>query len=398
MVLGWACRVCGAEVEVARPFSWTCPSASPDDPRHVLRLVDDGVEAEVIDDANPFVRFARRMAWFAFAVGNGMSEAAALSLARSVADGFSVTPFAVNGHLSERFGVEVWVKDETGQLAGSHKARHLVSVMLHLRVAEELGLLGRRPPLAISSCGNAALAASTLAARESWPIEVFVPTWMDPVFGSAMDALGASVHRCERHPGDPPGDPAMAGFRSSVAGGAVPFSVQGPVNAWCLDGGRTIGWEMAEVGAPVSELVVQVGGGALASCAAQGLGGSVSLLAVQAEGCAPLERAVTAVGDDADPASRWGEVMTPWEEPHSLADGILDDETYDWLAVLEAMRASGGRPVVVSEASVVDAVEVARSAGLRVSPTGAAGVAALIEGAQSGPVAVIASGVDRSGA
>lgn len=398
MVLGWACRVCGAEVEVARPFSWTCPSASPDDPRHVLRLVDDGVEAEVIDDANPFVRFARRMAWFAFAVGNGMSEAAALSLARSVADGFSVTPFAVNGHLSERFGVEVWVKDETGQLAGSHKARHLVSVMLHLRVAEELGLLGRRPPLAISSCGNAALAASTLAARESWPIEVFVPTWMDPVFGSAMDALGASVHRCERHPGDPPGDPAMAGFRSSVAEGAVPFSVQGPVNAWCLDGGRTIGWEMAEVGAPVSELVVQVGGGALASCASQGLGGSVSLLAVQAEGCAPLERAVAAVGDDLDPASRWGEVMTPWEEPHSLADGILDDETYDWLAVLEAMRASGGRPVVVSEPAVVEAVEVARSAGLRVSPTGAAGVAALIEGAQSGPVAVIASGVDRSGA
>ena len=90
--------------------------------------------------------------------------------------------------------------------------------------------------------------------------------------------------------------------------------------------------------------------------------------------------------------------MTPWEEPHSLADGILDDETYDWLAVLEAMRARGGRPVVVSEASVVEAVEVARSAGLRVSPTGAAGVAALIEGAQSGPVAVIASGVDRSGA
>ena len=398
MVLGWVCRVCGAEVDVARPFSWTCPSASPDDPRHVLRLVDDGVEAEVIDDANPFVRFARRMAWFAFAVGNGMSESAALSLARSVADGFSITPFAVNGHLSERFGVEVWVKDETGQLAGSHKARHLVSIMLNLRVAEELGLLADRPPLAISSCGNAALAASTLASRESWPIEVFVPTWMDPAFGSAMDALGASVHRCERRPGDPPGDPAMAGFRSSVAGGAVPFSVQGPVNAWCLDGGRTIGWEMAEVGAPVSELVVQVGGGALASCASQGLGGSVSLLAVQAEGCAPLERAVTAVGDDADPASRWGEVMTPWEEPHSLADGILDDETYDWLAVLEAMRASGGRPVVVSEASVVEAVEVARSAGLRVSPTGAAGVAALIEGAQSGPVAVIASGVDRSGA
>jgi len=398
MVLGWVCRVCGAEEDVATPFSWTCPSASPEDPHHVLRLVDDGVEAEVIDDANPFVRFAPRSAWFAFALANGMSEAAALSLAASVADGFSITPFTVNEALSDRFGVEVWVKDETGQLAGSHKARHLVSIMLHLRVAEELGLLGRRPPLAISSCGNAALAASTLASRESWPIEVFVPTWMDPAFGSAIDALGAEVHRCERRPGDPPGDPAMAGFRSSVACGAVPFSVQGPVNAWCLDGGRTIGWEMAEVGAPVSELVVQVGGGALASCASQGLGPSAALLAVQTEGCAPLERAVRLLGDDDRPADRWAEVMIPWEEPHSLADGILDDETYDWLSLVEAMRVSGGRPVVVSEAAVVEAVTVARDAGLSVSPTGAAGVAALLEGAQSGPVAVIASGVDRSGA
>jgi len=119
---------------------------------------------------------------------------------------------------------------------------------------------------------------------------------------------------------------------------------------------------------------------------------------VQTEGCAPLERAVRLLGDDDRPADRWAEVMIPWEEPHSLADGILDDETYDWLSLVEAMRVSGGRPVVVSEAAVVEAVTVARDAGLPVSPTGAAGVAALLEGAQSGPVAVIASGVDRSGA
>ncbi|MEL0284535.1 MAG: hypothetical protein VW964_08200, partial [Ilumatobacter sp.] len=94
----------------------------------------------------------------------------------------------------------------------------------------------------------------------------------------------------------------------------------------------------------------------------------------------------------------WAVVMTAWEEPLSLAVGFLDVESSVWLAVLEAMRLSGGRPVVVSEAAVVEAVTVARDAGLPVSPTGAAGVAALLEGAQSGPVAVIASGVDRSGA
>ena len=31
--------------------------------------------------------------------------------------------------------------------------------------------------------------------------------------------------------------------------------------------------------------------------------------------------------------------MTPWADPHSAADGILDDETYDWLGVFEVMRA-----------------------------------------------------------
>jgi threonine synthase len=36
--------------------------------------------------------------------------------------------------------------------------------------------------------------------------------------------------------------------------------------------------------------------------------------------------------------------MWPWEEPpHSVASGILDDETYDWLAVLRGVVAPGAR-------------------------------------------------------
>ena len=54
---------------------------------------------------------------------------------------------------------------------------------------------------------------------------------------------------------------------------------------------------------------------------------------MQTDGCAPLARAWQArstVGARAEP--RWDECMWPWEdEPHSAADGILDDETYDWL-------------------------------------------------------------------
>ena len=51
--------------------------------------------------------------------------------------------------------------------------------------SERLGVApnaaGDRPPLAISSCGNAALAAAKLAAAVTWPLEVYVPTWANAV-------------------------------------------------------------------------------------------------------------------------------------------------------------------------------------------------------------------------
>ena len=40
--------------------------------------------------------------------------------------------------------------------------------------------------------------------------------------------------------------------------------------------------------------------------------------------------------------------------------GILDDETYDWLAVVRGTLASGGSPVVVDEATLLEANEIAR--------------------------------------
>ena len=49
-------------------------------------------------------------------------------------------------------------------------------------------------------------------------------------------------------------------------------------------------------------------------------------------------------------ATHRSEFMWPWEEePISIATGILDDETYDWLAVVEGMLLTGGVPLVVDE-------------------------------------------------
>ncbi|MET0460023.1 MAG: hypothetical protein ABW195_12305, partial [Ilumatobacteraceae bacterium] len=129
----------------------------------------------------------------------------------------------------------------------------------------------------------------------------------------------------------------------------------------------------------------------------------VRLDAVQTEGGAPFERAWRRIGElglgrEAVP-SRWADLMTPWDDPHSAADGILDDETYDWLGVVDVVRRSGGRPVVVPETAVLRAHELGRAAGIPVSATGSAGLAALLvpDGAPvpGEQVAVIFSGVDR---
>ena len=72
--------------------------------------------------------------------------------------------------------------------------------------------------------------------------------------------------------------------------------------------------------------------------------------------------------------------MWPWEHVGTTAaDGILDDETYDWLPIVAAMHSSGGSPVVAPEATVREAHALGRAAtGIDVSPTGTAGLAGLM--------------------
>jgi threonine synthase len=403
MIAGLRCAVCATTVDIATPFPWRCPNATPDDPYHVLHILEGAGQPDSVDDPNPFVRYGPRLAWWAFARANGLTAATCEALTREVAGDFTVTPFERSSVLSEQLVLDVWVKDETGNVAGSHKARHLVGILLHLRAAELLGLLRERPPLAVASCGNAALAAATLATRLDWPLDVYVPTWMDAAFGERLEQLGARIHRCARRDDDPDGDPAMLRFREARSAGAIPFTVQGPENALCLDGGRTIGWEIADqaaaAGIELDRVFVQVGGGAFAACVSAGLGTGVRLDTVQAEGCAPLADAWERIAGIDRPERYWPQVMRPWADPHSAADGILDDETYDWIADVEAMVESGGEPVVAPEADILRANALATSAGYSVSPTGSAGLAGALAaraGMHDGDrIAVVMSGVAR---
>jgi len=421
---GFTCATCAEKVSVDTFAPWRCPNEKGD--RHHVLLIDENNQHVVESHHNPFIAFRRNMMWWQFAQARGMSDERATALVQSVDDeivkiggvGFTRTPMlfqsALSDHLSFESSGGVWVKDETHNVGGSQKARHLMSILLHLLVAEELGIApwadaAARPTLAISSCGNAAIAASTLAAAAKWPIDVFIPEWAGGVVVETLTALGARINRCARQSQDPPGDPTVLRFREAVNTGSIPFSVQGPENALCLDGGRTIGWEMAqqfaqENIASLDAVFVQVGGGAFAASVSRGLseaGINAPLVAVQTEGCAPLSRAWNTAQSDANPAQHWTKHMWAWEnEPVSLADGILDDETYDWVADVAQIQRTGGKVVVASESQVVEASGVApQTTSIDASPTGTAGVAGLLsiraELSNTARVAVVLSGVRR---
>ncbi len=400
------CGGCGAIVPLEAGLVFRCPNADTDAGEHVLRRVvplptDLGDPGEL----NPFVRFRRRLLAWHRAHQAGWSDARFVALVEQLdaavaavdGTGFRFTPLGRFPALDAATGVATWVKDDTRNVSGSHKARHLFGVLLELEVAHALGLgPERQTPLAIASCGNAALAGAVVARAAERPIRVFIPTDANPKVVARLRSLGAEVVVCERRTGEV-GDPCYLRFREAVDRGALPFCCQGPDNGLCIQGGETLAWELlAGLDArqvALDALYVQVGGGALGSAMVSAWtdavqAGLVSRLPrfrmVQTEAVAPLEHAwrrITAepLGLRRARAHR-AQVMSPWSEPgHSAAHGILDDETYDWLALVEGMLASGGAPVVVDEVTVLAAAELGpRATGISVDPTGTSGLAGLL--------------------
>jgi threonine synthase len=297
-----------------------------------------------------------------------------------------------------------------------------MGVMLYLRVVEELRLdEPKRRGLAIASCGNAALAAAVVARAAGYPLRVFVPPTANEHIVVRMRELGASIESCAR-PAGARGDPCYARFRQAVGDGALPFCCQGNENGLTIEGGETLGLEIAEATAsnPLDRLFVQVGGGALASACLHAFADMRLRIprfhAVQTRSAFPLKRAydavvasVTAAGDRSlDGGMQYARAhrnafMRPWEaEPRSVAHGILDDETYDWAAVVDGMLHSSGHPIVVGEDELERANALACAVTrIDVDHTGSAGLAGamqLIDGdatAARERIGVIFSGIRR---
>ncbi len=420
------CHGCGAEVDAGVRLAFRCPNAGLDDVDHVLGVKSEAASPPIGSETDPFLRYRAWLSPYRLARSSGLTDSAWGDLVGGLDDaliagdgrGFRLTPMADRRSLAAALGLSgsLWVKDETQNVAGSHKARHLMGVMLYLRVLEAARLPAgenlRARRLAIASCGNAALAAAVVARAADWPLDVFIPPDADVSVKARLKELGAQITICDRRSGEV-GDPCYLRFREAVAAGAIPFGVQGTDNGLAIEGGRTLAFEMAEefrrVGAVPDALFVQVGGGALASALAQGLAiartngllpSLPKLIAVQTAGCAPLARAwdrLSGVNLDAAAKTR-SQFMWAWETtPSSLAHGILDDETYDWWAIAEGMRASGGSTVVVDEAQIAAAHNAGRThTDIHASATGTAGLAGVIARPEAGrQIAVIFSGAER---
>jgi len=147
------CAVCGAIIPIAQPLSWQCPNVSSADRRHVMRFRAEPQSFEEPGESNPFVAFRHLLAVDAFGASIGLDdvtrrsiiEQADADVARIAGTGFRVTPLERADRLSDALGFSdrggVWVKDDTHNVAGSHKARHLFGILLHLLMGEKAGVV-----------------------------------------------------------------------------------------------------------------------------------------------------------------------------------------------------------------------------------------------------------------
>jgi len=452
------CYGCGTSVSGADGPAFKCPKASElPSVDHVLmpatsvkvNAISEMVrkfdaKVDTTGNVSPFVKYRALLYPYRVAMSLGWGDSEYVDLVTKLDEeiekldgvGFRETPLHWNEDLN------AFVKVESNQVAQSHKARHLFNVMTYLLILEK-----SRPTLktdcrlAVASCGNAGLAAATIARAARWPIDVCIPEDASPAVVEKLQYLNADIRVCPR--GAPSvstsfgqvstegaADPTVAVFKNLVEHhGSIPFSVQGSECGLAAEGGQTLAWEILDAAMrqgkelDFENIYVQVGGGALGAGLAQGFSRAVSgelgevveglqmekspsLMCVQAEGNAPLHRAYQKMKESkctpAEAKSRRPEFMYAWENPTSIASGILDDETYDWVQLAEGLHNTGGDVVLVNDEAVVKAKEVAEQVfNVNACHTGSAGLASLItrqEGSSSSrrPSIAILSGLDRS--
>jgi threonine synthase len=270
-------------------------------------------------------------------------------------------------------GVEVWVKEEAGNPTGSFKARGMAMAVTRAR---ELGASG----LELASAGNAALALGAYAAAAGLQARVAMPVDTPPAIPARCRAFGAEVVLA--------GETLVESRAALAEKPAGLWDVSTFREPYRVEGKKTMGLEVAEqLGWQLPDWILYPTGGgtgivgmvaAFRQLTALGLvrGPLPRLVVVQAEGCAPLARAL----------ERGGEAET-WQQPRTKAWGLRVPRALAAPEVLAAVRETGGCGVTVSEEAMVEtAAAAARLEGMEPGPDGAAALVALATLAQRGQI------------
>jgi len=299
------------------------------------------------------------------------ADQAALGAAADALAGVAIrTPLVESPELSRRLGVPVRLKCEQWQPVGAFKVRGAWTAISRLPAADAArGLIAH-------SSGNHGRAVAWVARRLGLRAVIVMNDNAPPIKIDAVRAEGAEVVLVDRY----------ARARTAEARAARDGLTMIPPfdHPDVVLGQATCALEILHELPGLAHLLSPVGGGGLlAGCctAAEALDRSTEIIGVEPAGAAKLAAALAAGHPVALPATA------------SIADGLLPSAVgvVPWEAIGTRVR----RALTVSEDAIAAAVRLLfRSQGLKVEPSGAVAVAALLEGAlvPEGPVAAILSG------
>ena len=258
------------------------------------------------------------------------------------------------------------VKDEGRLPTGSFKARGLA---VAVSMAKQFGI----ERIALPTNGNAGAALAAYAARAGMEAVVICPAETPEINVRETAAYGARVYVADGQIdecGRLVGEGAAEGRWFDCSTLKEPYRIEGK-KVMGLELAEQLGWELPDV------ILYPTGGGtgligmwkAFDELEAVGFIGPKRprMIAVQAEGCAPIVRAFERGDDHAE----------RWEGAATVATGIRVPKAIGDFLILRAVRDSGGAALAVPEGAILHAVEdAAHDDGMLLCPEGGAVLAA----------------------
>jgi threonine synthase len=283
--------------------------------------------------------------------------------------GEGMTPLTALPTLGRELGApKLFMKDEGVIPTGTFKAR---GAAVGVARARELGARA----VAMPTNGNAGAAWAAYAARAGIRSVIAMPEDAPRINRVECLAAGAELHIVRGHIGD-----AARLIADIISRRGDLFDASTLKEPYRIEGKKTMGYEIAEqLQWKLPDVIVYPTGGGVgligiykALLELQQLGwvsGPLPrLVAVQAEGCAPIVRAFAAKAS----------VSEPWAEPSTVAFGINVPKPLGAFLVLEALYSTSGVAVAVTDQELLaDQRECARVEGLLICPEGAAGISAI---------------------